>query len=249
MLQDYLNSLRCVRLEEKWDYADILASWKDRRPHTALMPAVFWYGGTFNLFDQKAGPEGKNLIWLVPAGQHGFFWLPKLKQLVTAFYADDEIDLPDYSHFPGIETEEFEECILLHSDDLQNDPSRTVLGANVILVRLSLSGGGEALVFLLLDHQDMCWKNIIEAYRVPLTWFVDSGRGTDDYYVRVPLYQMMKHTTVPEILPPLYFKGLMNKGEIPDGFQFRYAMLSEPNADGYDPWRTYSAVYDAHWQN
>ena len=121
------------------------------------------------------------------------------------------------------------------------------MGANVILIRLSLTSGSETLLFILLDYQNICWKNIVEKYHVDLKWFVDSGRGTGDYYVRTDLYPLMKHTCYPEILPKLYFKGLYNKGEVPDNFQFRYAMLSQPDKDGYDIWNTFSAVYDAEW--
>ena len=52
-----------------------------------------------------------------------------------------------------------------------------------------------------------------------------------DYYARTELYQLMKHTCYPELLPELYFKGLYNKGEVPENFQFRYAMLSQPGED------------------
>ena len=68
-----------------------------------------------------------------------------------------------------------------------------------------------------------------------------------DYFVWVNLYQLMKNTSKPELLPKLYFKGLYNKGEIPEGFQFRYAMFSDPDENGYDQWRMFSSVYDANW--
>ena len=78
-----------------------------------------------------------------------------------------------------------------HSDDLQNDPEHTILGANGLLVRLTLSSGKDTLLLILLDHQDNCWKKVIEKYRIHLTWFVDSGRGTEDYFTEVNLYQLM----------------------------------------------------------
>ena len=247
MMDDFFDSMRCVLQEEEADYRGILDAWKHRDCHTAFMPAIFWYSGTCNLFDRKAGPEGKNMIWLIPAGQADFFWLPKLKEKIEDFYEKDELALNRVEYFPGMEAEEVEECILLHSDDLQDDPEHTILGANVLLVRLSLSSGAETLLFILLDHQDPCWKNVIERYRVSLTWFVDSGRGTEDYFARINLYQLMKNTAYRDVLPAYYFKGLHNKGEIPEGFRFLYAMLSQPDADGYDPWRSFSAVYDTGW--
>ena len=94
------------------------------------MPAIFWYSGTYNLFEQKAGPEGRNMIWIVPAGQSDFFWLPELKRIFADFYENDKIDFYNHSFFPEIPAEEFEECILLHSGDLQNDSEHTILGAN-----------------------------------------------------------------------------------------------------------------------
>lgn len=212
------------------------------------MPAIMWYGGTINLFDQKAGTDAEDMIWIIPAGQADYFWLNDLKKTIVDFYETDLMDLGTRSYFPGIEVEEFEECILLHTDDLQSDPEHTVLGANVVLIRLSLSSGRDSLVFILLEHQDNCWKKIVEDYRIDLDWFVDSGRGTEDYYARTNLYQLMKNTSYPECLPTLYFKGLYNKGEIPEKFQFRYAMLSQWNADGYDKWRTFSSVYDTEWR-
>ena len=248
MLHDFISSLRCVREDEAADYSVILRAWQGRNCHVALMPAISWHGGTYNLFDRKAGGAGENMIWIIPGGQAGFFWLPELKREISAFYEQDEVPFGNNSRFPGIDAEEFEEVILLHSDDIQDDPEKTVLGANVLLIRLTLLSGRETLLFLLLEHQDICWKNIVEGYQIPLTWFVDSGRGTEDYFVRVKLYQLMKQSSCPALLPPLYFKGLYNKGDVPEGFRFLYAMLSEPEADGYDPWQTFSAVYEANWQ-
>lgn len=247
MINDFFNSLHCVLQEEDLDYRSIIDSWTKKDHHVALMPAIFWYSGTYNLFDEKAGTEGQNMIWLIPAGQSNFFWLPSLKEKIENFYKNDEIELNNHEYFPGIEAEEFEECILLHSEDLQDNSEYTILGANVLLIRLTLSSGRDTLLFILLDHQDNCWKNIIEGYKIPLTWLVDSGRGTEDYYARVNLYQLMKNTIYSETLPALYFKGLHNKGEIPDGFRFLYAMLSQPDADGYDKWQSFSAVYYTAW--
>jgi hypothetical protein len=249
MICDFLNSMYCIRQDKVSDYHDILNSWRKKNFHVALMPAIWWYGGTYNLFDQKAGVDGDNMIWLIPAGQSNYFWLNDLKKKIVDFYETGEMDISDHPCFPGIEAENFEECILLHTDTLQSDPEYTILGANVVLVRLSLSSGRDTLLFILLDHQNCCWEKIIEDYRISLTWFVDSGRGTGDYYVYTNLYQRMKNTPYPEILPPLYFKGLYNKGEIPEGFRFLYAMLSQPDADGYDKWHTFSAVFDTGWRN
>lgn len=247
MIYDFLNSMHCVLQDEAQDYRVILDTWSERDCHIAFMPAIHWYSGTCNLFDQQAGVDGRDMIWLIPAGQSSFWWLPTLRQKIMDFYETDEIDLDGHVFFPGIEAEEFEECILLHSDNLQDDPKRTILGANVILVRLSLSSGRDTLLFILLDYQTACWKRIIERYDIPLTWFVDSGRGTGNYYVRTDLYQLMKATSHRGTLPALYFKGLYNKGDIPDGFRFRYAMLSQPDADGYDAWKSFSAVYATGW--
>ena len=249
MIFDFLNTMKCLRQDEAADYRDILDTWAKRDYHVAFMPAISWYSGTFNLFDQKAASFGENLIWMIPAGQANYFWIPSIKEKITRFYDTDEIELNQHVCFPGIPVEDFEECIILHSDDLQNEPEHTVLGANVVLVRLRLSSGRDTLLLLLLDHQNSCWEKILEKYRISLTWFVDSGRGTEDYYARTNLYQLMKHTSHPELLPALYFKGLYNKGEIPENFQFRYAMLSQPDLDGYDRWHSFSAVYNTGWNN
>ena len=247
MINDFLNSLHCVLQDEISDYRAILNTWIKKDHHIAFMPAIHWYSGTYNLFDKKGGIEGKNVIWLIPAGQCDFFWFPVLKQKVVGFYETDEIEIDGHVNFPNIEAEEFEECILLHSSDIQNDQEHMILGANVLFVRLSLSSGRETILFILLDHQDNCWKNIIEKYNISLNWLVDSGRGTEDYFARIDLYQLMKNTSRPEILPALYFKGLYNKGEIPEGFRFLYAMLAHPDRDGYDMWKSFSAVYDTGW--
>ena len=247
MVSDFLDSMHCVLQEEISDYRDIVNSWVQRDCRVALMPAIHWYSGTCNLFDQKARSDVENMIWIIPAGQVSFHWLPELKDRIESFYQTDEIDLGNSSYFPGIEAEEFEECILLRSDDILTSPECTILGANVIMIRLSLSSGKDTLLFVLLDHQDNCWKNIIEEYSIKLTWFVDSGRGTEDYYTRTNLYNLMKQTSNTDLLPILYFKGLQNKGDIPDGFQFLYAMLSETDSDGYDKWREFSAVYKTCW--
>lgn len=249
MILDFMNSLQCVCGEEESDYQEILDDWKKKKNNVAFMPAIWWYGGTYNLFDQKAGVDGANMIWIIPAGQANYYWLNDLGKKIVKFYETDEIDLGEHSHFSGIEPEEFEECILLHSDDIQNDSERIILGANVILIRLSLSSGRETLLFILLDHQNHCWKNTIEKYHVALHWLVDSGRGTEGYNARTKLYQLMKHTPYPELLPGLYFKDLYNKGEIPENFKFRYAMLSQPDEDGYDKWNTFSAVFDTGWNS
>ena len=67
--------------------------------------------------------------------------------------------------------------------------------------------------------------------------FVDSNQGTDNYFTRVKLYQLMKQTSHPDILPAYYFKGrVYNKGETPENFHFLYYTLSQPDKDGYDKW-------------
>ena len=188
------------------------------------------------------------MIWLIPAMQAGYsVWLSDLREKIERFYSNDVINKPN-SPFPNMNTEEIEECILLHSNDLQNDSERTILGANVVLVRFSLSNGSETLAFILLDHQDLCWHHVIENHRVALTWFVDSGRGIGDYYVQTNLFQLMQRTAFPELLPIYYFKGLYNKGEIPNGFQYLYSMISQKDIDGYDKWEHFSAVYSTGWR-
>lgn len=249
MIFDFIDSLQCILGEEESDYLEIRNDWKQKNITVCFMPAIGWYGGTYNLFDQKAGADGENMIWLIPAGQANYFLLDILRREIVGFYETDEIDFGNHSNFPGIEAETFEECILLHSNNLQTDPEHSILGANVILIRLSLSSGRDTLLFILLDHQDHCWKKVIEDYDIRLDWFVDSGRGTEDYYTRTNLYQLMKLTPKPEVLPSLYFKGLYNKGEIPENFQFRYALLSKPDHDGYDEWKTFSAVFDTGWNS
>lgn len=244
-----MNSLQCVLRDEKSDYQDILNKWKNKKSNIAFMLAIWWYGGTYNLFDKKAGSDGENMIWLIPAGQSNFFWINDLRKKIVEFYETDEIEIDNHSYFPGIEPEEFEEFILLHSDDIKSDSEHVIMGANVILIRLSLSSGRDTLLFILLDHQNNCWKNIVEKFHIPLRWLVDSGRGTEDYYARTELYQLMKHTCYPELLPELYFKGLYNKGEVPENFQFRYAMQSQPDENGYDKWNTFSAVFDTGWNS
>lgn len=248
MIFDFMHSLQCVKNAEDADYQAVLDEWKKKLDNVAFMPAITWYGGTCNLFDQKAGDDGKNMVWIIPGGQSDFFWINDLRQKIAEFYETDEIEFGEHSHFPGIESEAFEECILLHSDDIQSESEHVIMGANVILIRLSLSSSRDTILFIILDHQDNCWKNIVEKYHVALKWFVDSGRGTEDYYTRIDLYQLMKHTCYPELLPNLYFKGLYNKGEIPENFLFKYAMLSQPDKDGYDKWNTFSAVFDTGWK-
>ena len=248
MINDFFDSLECVFQAEIDDYQVIANCWKEKKNTILFMPAIWLYSGTFNLFDQKAESNNENMIWIVPAGQADFFWLENLREQVVDFYDTDEIDYPESSDFPGIEAEEFEECILLRSNKLQNDQNYSILGANIILYRLTLTSGRDTLVFILLDHQDYCWKNIIEEYHISLDWFVDSGRGTEDYFCSVNLYQIMKNTPCPETLPVWYFKGLYNKGAIPPNFRFEYAMLSQPDKDGYDKWKTFSGVYRTDWK-
>ena len=247
MIFDFISNLRCVRQDEIYDYQVILNTLKQKNNSVFFMPIIGWHGGTVNLIDKNAGTNEENIIWLVPAGQADYFGLPGLRRKIEEFYADDEIEMAKSSRFPGIEIEEFEECILLHSDVLQNDSEHTIMDANIILIRFSLSSGREAFVFILLDHQEQCWKKVIEEYRIALNWFIDSGRGTGDYFVRIGLYRLMKHTPYQEILPVWYFKGLYNKGKIPENFRYCYSLLSQPDRDGYDDWETFSAVYAADW--
>ncbi len=249
MLIDFANDLTCILQNEVSDYQDILNILNQKDNTVLFMPAITRTDGIFNLFDKNIGNDGKNMIWLVPAGQHDYFWLNTLKRTITDFYLTDEIETDSNPLFPGVEPEEFEECILLHSNCLQNDPENTILDANVILVRLSLTSDREAIIFILLDHQDQYWERIIENYHIKLNWIVDSHRGMGDYYLQTHLYQLMKKTTYPEVLPDFYFKGLYNKGDIPDNFQFCYAMLSQPDSDGYDKWKTFSAVFTTHWND
>ena len=66
------------------------------------------------MIDKNAGSNEENMIWLIPAGQADYFGLPGLRRKIEEFYVDDEIETAQSSRFPGIEIEEFEECILLH---------------------------------------------------------------------------------------------------------------------------------------
>ncbi len=249
MLIDFANDLTCILQNEVSDYQDILNILNQKDNTVLFMPAITRTDGIFNLFDKNIGINEKNMIWLIPAGQHDYFWLNILKRTISDFYMTDEAETNSNVLFPKVEPEEFEECILLHSSCLQNNPENTILDANVILVRLSLTSDREALIFILLDHQDQCWEKIIENYHIKLNWLVDSHRGMGDYYLRTQLYQLMKKTAYPEVLPDFYFKGLYNKGDIPENFQFSYAMLSQPDSNGYDKWKTFSAVFTTHWND
>ncbi len=250
MIANFINHLKCIREDEISDYQDICNIIEEKSNQIFFMPAIAWYGGTINLIDKNVGSNEENMLWIVPAGQSDHFWLKSdLKATIEKFYATDELEMSHSSYFPEIEIEEIEECILLHSNDLQNNSEHTILDANVILIRFSLSSGRDAFVFILLDHQEQCWKKIIEYYHISLNWFIDSGRGTEDYFARTNLYQLMKHTSYPEVLPAWYFKGIYNKGEVPANFRFCYAMLSQPEVDGYDKWKRFSAVYATNWND
>ena len=85
MLDDFINSLHCVREAEAADYHNILIDWKDKKNNVAFMPAITWYAGTCNLFEQKAGNDGRNMIWIIPAGQHDFYWLNSLRRTIVGF--------------------------------------------------------------------------------------------------------------------------------------------------------------------
>lgn len=246
MINDFFISLSCVASEEENDYQEIIDEWKEKDCSVLFMPAIFSNAGTFNLFDQKAKSDNQNMIWIIPAGQNNYFWLKSLKKEIIEFYETDEIKYPENSSFPHIEAEEFEECILLHSNNIQNDPKFSIFGANVIMYRLALTSGKETLLFILLDHQDCCWKNIIEEYHISLDWLVDSGRGMEDYFERTNLYQLMKNTPYQEILPGLYFQGLYSKEIVPDNMKFEYFMIDEMRF-GTD-WKYYTSVYSVDWE-
>ncbi len=252
MVFDFLKTLKCIYEDEASDYEDILSELTKKDYHVALMPAIFWDGGICNLFDQKAASFGKDLIWIMPIGQANFCWLRSLREKIIGFYKTDKIEFNKSGHpgFPGVSFEEFEECILLRSDDLESCSEHTILGANIILIRLGLSSGRDALLFIVLAHQDDCWEKIIEKYGVSLKWLVDSGRGMGDYYVWTRLYKLMQNTPYPEILPTLYFKGLYNKGDVPESFKFSYSMFGDPDSDGLDDtWQLFSAVYNTGWND
>ena len=103
MIYKFLSNMQCVRQDENADYQDILDSWKSKENHIAFMPAISWYGGIFNLFDQKAGMDGRNMIWLIPAGQANYYFLENnLRQMVSIFYDKDEIEFTQSSEFPGM---------------------------------------------------------------------------------------------------------------------------------------------------
>ncbi|OUP74004.1 hypothetical protein B5F08_12415 [Anaeromassilibacillus sp. An172] len=248
MIIDFINDLSCVRQDEIYDYQSILSELKQKNNTIFFMPAISWYGGTINLIDKNCGNNGENMIWLVPAGQADFFWLKSdLKKTIEKFYVSDDIKTITVSCFPDIEAEEFKKCILLNSINLQSNSEHLILEANIIFVRLSLSSGRDAYVFILLDHQEQCWKKIVEYYNIALSWFVDSGRGTEDYFIRTNLYKLMQSTSCRDILPMRYFKGLYNMGEMPENFKYRYSMLKLLDVDGYDRWKNFSAVYDINW--
>lgn len=90
-------------------------------------------------------------------------------------------------------------------------------------------------------------EKIVEYYNILLSWFIDSGRGTEDYFIRTNLYKLMQSTSCRDILPMRYFKGLYNMGEVPENFKYRYSMLKLLDVDGYDRWKNFSAVYDINW--
>lgn len=69
MIYDFMNSLQCISREEESDYQDMLNAWKEKINNIALMPTIWWYEGTFDLFDQK----GMNLIWIISAGQDNYY--------------------------------------------------------------------------------------------------------------------------------------------------------------------------------
>lgn len=58
----------------------------------------------------------------------------------------------------------------------------------------------------------------------------------------------MRNTPYKDTLPNFYFKGLYNKGEIPNGFEYLYSMLGNASDNEYDSFSRFSSVYSTEWK-
>ncbi len=238
MLKELLLNCKTILKDEHNDYAKVV----ERIPNDAVVTFFplcwtdLWPLYVLECTDASRY-KSENNIYIAPIGAHDFYADHILKQIIEKFYHYDEID-PNRLYYRT----SLEEMILLQNDKIPHNIYIDKIGnVNVVYLNLRMKNDNEVHLFLIADTHDNVWKNIIEKYNIKTDFIIDSHKGLDDYFTRIPLYEIMKNTSKRNLLPQYYFKGKFSKDDAPCGFELVHIVSM------HEPGESKSEIYLTKW--
>ena len=230
MLIDLLCNMHPIFPEEVRDFDDLRAELNAEDAFFALMPAI-----TFDLFpiytlgclhaSRFTGSNARAKIYFMPIDVSDCAIYPKLcdriRDYYTGFDSEKEEKSEKKSFFSRFKKEpeekldslygiKIEEMILLKSPDLSaSTPLRLSrkCECSAVYFRLILPNGSTAHLFALCGTPEHVWKGIIEKYNLRTEMIIHSHKGFGHWFTSTPLYDYLRITKKPHLLPRFYFRG------------------------------------------
>lgn len=231
MLCDFLSSCKCVFSDEKADFQRVINEAAGEAT-IGFMPAII---ADFYPIFALSCTSAKQMVlpnyYILSVGVSD--WAKaEFEKIIDDFYQDRE-----YQDQYNVQ---FEEMILLNCADLKSSFTFTDgKKYNVAYCCILLADGSLKHLLIIPENPDDCWKMIFESYRIKCDILIDSHKGMGNWLESIPLYKSLRTTTLAELLPRYYFKGLYISHEAPAGFHLTYTI---PEAI----YKTGSAIED--WQ-
>lgn len=241
MLLDFLFDCQCALENEKSDYQEILSDFSNKSVCVGLMSAI-----TDDLYSvsvlscYSATKIISPNVYIIPVGAHDYWVKPHFEEIINKFYEDDEIQ----EQFDI----ELEEMILLNNSRLNCSFSLSSgTEYNVVFCHITIPGGTDKYLVIVLVTPDDCWKKHVELYSIKCDILIDSHKGMGNWFEDVALYKVMRETTAIELLPRYYFKGLYISHDTPHGFKLLYTIPEKITYHGRDVADWQKGIYEIDW--
>ncbi len=236
MLIDFLCDARPIFPEELRDFDDLRAELNVDAAFVGFMPAItldLWpvYALGCTHASRFTGSNALPKIYFMPIGVSDCAIYPSLCETIREYYTgfdeygdstpkkkkgffarlfsgkeDDHPDAPaDRLYSIAID-----EMILLSAPAISDgSPLRLSRNCecNAVYFRLILPNGSTAHLFALCTSPENAWTDIIEKYGIRTEMMIHSHKGFGHWFTSTPLYEHLKATRMPHLLPRFYFRG------------------------------------------
>ncbi len=234
MFFDFLSNSRPVFPEEERDFAELCEEMKTDSEFVGFMPAIrldLWpiYALGCTHASRFTGSHAAPKIYIMPVAVSDCAIYPSLTETVREFYTSfDEKSTKNepkegfFSRLFGQKKEEaestddllydikIEEIMPIVAPSLRTEhPLRLSRDCecNVLYFRLTLPNGSTAYLFAVCGTPESVWRSVIEKYEIKTEMIIHSHKGFGHWFTSTPLYEYLRVTRKPHLLPRFYFRG------------------------------------------